>query len=164
MGDTATTTLQGGCSCGQVRYQLDGAPIIVHACHCHWCQRETGTAFALNALIESDRVRLQQGKVETVPVPSHSGKGQRIVRCEHCHVALWSHYPGGGDAISFVRVGTLDASGALPPDVHIYTDSKLPWLPLPDGARAFDGFYDPKVEWSADALKRYRATRPGAAG
>jgi hypothetical protein len=154
--------VEGGCTCGAVRYRMEAAPIIVHACHCGWCQRETGSAFAHNAMVERSRLTLLQGEVETVPVPSESGRGQKIVRCAHCHVALWSHYPGGGDEIAFVRVGTFDEPALAPPDIHIYVASKQPWLALPPGARAFDAFYDPRVEWPVESLQRYRAAKqPG---
>jgi hypothetical protein len=121
------TNLDGGCTCGQVRYRLMSAPLVVHCCHCRWCQRETGASFALNAMIEAERVqRLTTGELDTVLTPSESGKGQKIVRCPHCRVALWSHYAGAGDAVCFVRVGTLDEPDRLPPDIHIYTRSKQP--------------------------------------
>lgn len=152
----------GGCTCGAVRYRLESGPIIVHCCHCRWCQRETGSAFVINAMIESDRVHVLQGETETVPVPSQSGTGQRIVRCAACRIALWSHYPRGGDEIRFVRVGTLDDPDALAPDIHVYTDSKQPWLVLSDNARAFGEFYDPKVEWTAVSLQRYRDAKTKA--
>ena len=48
--------LEGGCACGAVRYRLTSAPMFVHCCHCRDCQRQTGSAFVLNALIEADRV------------------------------------------------------------------------------------------------------------
>lgn len=157
--------LEGGCSCGAVRYRLTLSPMLVHCCHCRWCQRETGTAFALNALFERDRLELLQGEPETVAVPSESGKGQRIVRCPHCRIALWSHYPGGGDAVAFVRVGTLDQPQRTPPDVHIYTASKQPWVQLPEGVPAFEAFYDdPPAVWPPAALQRYRAARQRSPG
>ena len=116
-------------------------PLFVHCCHCRWCQRETGTAFALNAMIEADRVELLQGEVELVDTPSSSGKGQKIARCPHCRVALWSHYAGAGDAVCFVRVGTLDDARRLPPDIHIFTSSKQPWVVLPPGTPAVAEYY-----------------------
>lgn len=155
--------LEGGCTCGAVRYRLASAPIFVNCCHCRWCQRETGSAFAVNAMIERDRVELLRGDIDTIVVPSESGKGQRIVRCRACRVALWSHYPGGGDAIAFVRVGTLDDPDALPPDAHVYTESKQAWLALPAGAPAFAAFYDPKTAWPTGSLQRYRDARAKAA-
>ena len=153
--------IDGGCTCRAVRYRMEAPPIIVHACHCRWCQRETGSAFVLNAVIERSRVNLLQGGVEAVPVPSQSGRGQKIVRCAQCRIALWSHYPGGGEEIAFVRAGTLDNPDAVPPDLHIYTESKQPWLVLPDGARVFAQFYDAKVEWPAASLQRWRAAKSG---
>lgn len=151
--------LAGGCACGEVRYHLTSEPMFVHCCHCHWCQRETGSAFALNALIETDRVALDKGATEAVVTPSESGKGQTIVRCPACHVALWSHYGGAGDAVAFVRVGTLDGPGRLPPDIHIYTASKLPWVVLPLDVPAVEGYYRGRDYWPAESLERYRRTR-----
>jgi len=127
-----------------------------------WCQRESGTAFALNAVVERAQVTLLQGEVEVVSVPSESGKGQRIVRCPQCRIALWSHYPGGGDEIAFVRVGALDHPDLAPPDLHIYTASKQPWLELPHGARAFAEFYDPNGRPSrCSAIARRSRRRNG---
>jgi hypothetical protein len=117
------------------------APLFVHCCHCRWCQRETGTSFALNAMIESDRVQLLQGEVEVIDTPSNSGKGQKISRCPRCRIAVWSNYAGAGDAVRFVRVGTLDEPDRLPPDIHIFTASKQPWVVLPSGTPAVTEYY-----------------------
>lgn len=149
--------LEGGCTCRAIRYRLTRAPMIVHCCHCRWCQRETGASFALNALIETDCIEVLSGAPETVPTPSQSGKGQRIIRCPSCRVALWSHYPGSGDAVGFIRVGTLDEPDRLPPDVHIFTASKQPWVVLPDGVPAFEAFYDRDRVWSEESLARRQA-------
>lgn len=160
--DATFTPLDGGCACGAVRYRVAVEPIIVHCCHCRSCQRETGSAFALNAVVESAQVVLLQGEPETVPTTGDSGHDQRIVRCPHCRVAVWSHYPGGGDAVRFVRVGTLDSPDALPPDVHIYTASKQTWLALPAGARSYEQFYDPATAWTQEMRRRYRAAKEAA--
>ncbi len=149
--------LGGGCTCRAVRYRMTSLPMIVHACYCRWCQRETGTAFALNALIESDRVVLAAGEPELVQTPSYSGKGQTIARCPGCRVAVWSHYAGAGDRLKFVRVGTLDDPERLPPDVHIYTMSKQPWVVLPPGARAFNEYYKSQEVWPKESLERRKA-------
>lgn len=158
-GQVREEVLEGRCTCGHVRYRMVGRPLFVHCCHCRWCQRETGTAFALNALVESDRVTLLAGSTEAVDTPSASGKGQIIVRCPRCRVALWSHYAGAGEAVSFVRVGTLDDPDRLPPDIHIYTDSKQPWVVLPEGAAAVPEYYSPKEYWPAASLDRLRAAK-----
>jgi hypothetical protein len=145
---------EGGCTCGHVRYRLAGRPLFVHCCHCRWCQRETGSAFVLNALIESDRVERLGGEPDLVDTPSQSGAGQLIARCPKCRVAVWSHYAGAGKRVSFVRVGTLDEPDRCPPDIHIYTESKQPWVQLPAGARAVPQFYDLNAHWPPASLAR----------
>ena len=150
------TTHDGACTCGAVRYRMTSDPLVVHCCHCTWCQRETGSAFAVNAVVESDRVELLAGEVELVDTPSLSGRGQRIGRCPRCRVALWSHYAGGGDAVRFVRVGTLLEPGRLPPDVHIFTASKQPWVVLAEGVPAVAEYYDRERVWSPASLARWR--------
>ena len=149
--------LEGGCACGGVRYRLNAAPMFVHCCHCTCCQTETGTAFVLNALIEAGEVEVLQGAPEPRLIPSESGRGQQLWRCPDCRVALWSNYGGAVDVLRFVRVGTLDAPAALPPDVHIYTRSKLPWVILPEGVPAFEAYYDSSQLWPAASLARRAA-------
>jgi hypothetical protein len=148
---------EGGCTCRHVRYRMMSSPLFVHCCHCRWCQRETGSAFALNAMIESDRVHLLQGDVTIIDTPSNSGKGQRISRCPRCEVAVWSSYAGAGDAIRFVRVGTLDEPASLAPDIHIYTASKQPWVQLPPDIPAETAYYKASGRWPADSLERRAA-------
>jgi hypothetical protein len=154
--------MQGGCTCQHVRYQLTGKPMIVHACHCRWCQRETGTVHALNAVYEADRVAHIGDDPEIIVTPSASGKGQQIARCPICKVAVWSNYVVSGPAARFVRVGTLDNPELCPPDVHIYTSSKQPWVLLPSGARAFAEFYELSGVWSPESLERRRIMRKKA--
>jgi hypothetical protein len=150
--------LEGGCACGAVRYRLSSPPMFVHCCHCRDCQRQTGSAFVLNALIETDRIALLAGEPVPVRVPTDSGRPHVIDRCPACQTALWSDY-GGRPALRFVRVGTLDEPAALPPDVHIFTRSKLPWVRLPEGVPAFEVYYDMTTLWPAASLERRRAIR-----
>ena len=150
---------EGGCDCKAVRYRLTARPLFVHCCHCRWCQRESGAAFALNAMIETDKVELLKGEPVAVMTPSESGKGQTIYRCPDCHVALWSHYAGAGDKICFVRVGALDNPDRLPPDIHIYTASKQPWVSLADGAPTVPEYYSRKQYWPPESLERLQALR-----
>ena len=152
-----TKPYEGGCACRAVRYRLNSKPLFVHCCHCSWCQRETGSAFVLNAMIETDRTEVLQGEVEVIDTPSNSGKGQRIARCPKCKVALWSNYSGAGPAVRFVRVGTLDEPARLPPDIHIYTSTKLPWVQLPPGVPAMQEFYKPSELWPKESLERRAA-------
>ena len=150
--------LDGGCACGAVRYRLGSAPMFVHCCHCRDCQRQAGSAFAINALIEADRVALLSGDTEPSAMPTDSGRPHSIHRCTGCGTALWSEY-GGRNTIRFVRVATLDDPAALTPDVHIYVRSKLPWFTLPEGVPAFAAYYDPRTLWPAASLERRRALR-----
>jgi len=147
----------GGCTCRALRYRMTGKPLFVHCCHCTWCQRETGSAFALNAMIEADRVTLLSGEVDVVHTPSNSGKGQKITRCPQCRIAVWSNYSGAGDSIRFVRVGTLDQASRVPPDIHIFTSTKQPWVILPQGVPALPEYYDRTVHWPQASLERRTA-------
>jgi hypothetical protein len=153
------TPFEGGCDCRAVRYRMTDAPMIVHCCHCRWCQRETGTAFALNAMIEADRVELLAGEPEMVLTPSLSGKGQKIWRCPQCEVALWSNYAGSGDKVRFMRVGTLDTPAAMPPDIHIFTSTKQPWVVLPEGTPAVPEYYKPREMWPKESQDRFVALK-----
>jgi len=148
-----TDDLEGGCACGQARYRLTRAPMFVHCCHCRDCQRQTGSAFVLNALIETDQVAILAGAPEPVAAPTDSGRPHRIFRCAACQTAMWSEY-GGVCALRFVRVGTLDEPAALPPDVHIYTRSKLPWVTLPPAVPAFEAYDDSRQLWPTASLER----------
>ncbi len=148
---------EGGCTCRGVRYRMTSAPMFVHCCHCRWCQRETGASFALNAMIETDRVELLSGTPVTIDTPSNSGKGQKIVRCPQCHVAVWSHYNGAGTKVAFVRVGTLDNPDLAPPDIHIFTSSKQPWVAIPPGHKAVPEYYKTAEMWPKASLERRQA-------
>jgi hypothetical protein len=175
MSITSPFPAEGGCDCRAVRYRMASAPLVVHCCHCRWCQRESGSAFALNAMIEADRVVSLGVEAEVVDTPSDSGLGQRIARCPACKVAVWSHYSGAGPILKFVRVGTLDNPDLLPPDVHIFTSTKQPWVALPVGGQVYAEYYERGGEqvWSASSLERrqkllplieaYQASRDGAA-
>lgn len=146
----------GTCSCGDIQYRLTSAPMFVHCCHCYDCQKQTGGAFVINALIEADRVEIIEGTPHGVSMPTESGRPHIIYRCPKCQVALWSIY-GGRHQLRFVRVSTLDEPHEIFPDVHIFTRSKVPWVVLPPAIRAFDVYYDMKKEWPAESLARREA-------
>jgi len=152
-----TFPLEGGCDCKAVRYRMETKPLFVNCCHCRWCQRETGASFALNAMIETDRLTVLAAKPEMVDTPSNSGNGQKIARCPKCRLALWSHYAGAGPVVAFVRVGTLDNPDACPPDIHIFTSTKQPWVVLPAGTPAMPEYYDREKYWPRESLERRKA-------
>jgi hypothetical protein len=147
--------MEGGCACGVVRYRLTSEPMFVHCCHCLNCQRQTGSAFVINLLIEADRVQLLSGEPAPVDVPRDDGSTQRIHRCPDCQVAVYSEY--GRPEVRFVRGGTLDEPSSVVPDVHIFTRSKLPWVTLPEDVPAVEVYYDSKALWPAESLERLRA-------
>jgi hypothetical protein len=146
--------MTGGCACGAVRYRLTSEPLVVHCCHCLNCQRQTGSAFVINLLIEADRVEVS-GELRPVDVPRDDGSTQRIYRCPTCQVAVFSEY--GWPEVRFVRGGTLDEPSSVSPDVHIYTRSKLPWVGLPEDTPAFEAYYDTRKLWSPESLERLDA-------
>ena len=146
---------EGGCACGAVRYRLPTEPLFTHCCHCLSCQRQTGSAFVINVLIEADRVEVLGGDPQPVDVPRDDGSTQRIFRCPNCQVAVFSQY--GHPGVRFVRGGTLDAPASVAPDVHIFTRSKLPWVTLPASVPAFEVYYDSQALWPAESLERLAA-------
>lgn len=148
--------LEGGCACGAVRYRLTSPPMFVHCCHCTDCQRQVGSAFVVNALIETDRIELLAGEMASYCLPTDSGRPHDVHRCAACGTTLWSDY-GRRRVMSFLRATTLDDGAALAPDVHIFTRSKLPWVRLPQDARVFEVYYDMQREWPPESLARRRA-------
>ncbi|MGA7973051.1 MAG: GFA family protein [Pseudolabrys sp.] len=161
MTDERPAAMEGGCTCGAVRYRMKAKPIIVHCCHCSWCQRETGSAFAVNAFIEASEVELLKGAPMQTTLPSLSGKGQVLSRCPDCGVTVWSNYAGAGPRFNFVRAGTLDDPSQVPPDIHIYTSTKQPWVVLPEGVPAVPEFYKPADVWTAEGFARFKAAKGG---
>ncbi len=148
--------IQGKCACGGVQYELTTSPMFVHCCHCTWCQRETGSAFAINALIETNHIRLVKGCLETIHTPSSSGIGQDIHRCSSCKTAVWSNYGAAKEAVSFVRVGTLTNPDSYPPDIHIFTSSRQQWVKLDNSIPVMAEYYQRSKYWPEESIARYR--------
>ena len=152
--------LEGGCACGAVRYRLASKPMFVNCCHCTDCQRQVGSAFVINALIETDRIEVLSGETVCFTMPTDSGRPHDVYRCSTCGTTLWSDY-GRRKVLSFLRATTLDDRAALAPDAHIFTRSKLPWVQFPEGARVFEVYYDMQKEWSPESLARLGAVMGG---
>ena len=153
--------MEGGCTCGQVRYRLTGRPLIVHACHCHDCQRLTGSAFVVNIWIEKRFVEADRARLTSTMVTAGSGKPHEIFRCANCGTALWSKYHAAPGDTVLLRAGTLDRPEAVTPDLHIFIRSKMPWLPLPEGARSFEAFYKLPEVWPAESWQRFQRNIAG---
>lgn len=148
--------MDGSCACGKIRFRLKAKPMFVHCCHCTDCQRQSGSAFALNAIIENDNIERLTDEPTPFSVPTTSGRPHDIYRCAHCHTAVWSDY-GRRPNYRFVRIGTLENAAFVQPDVHIFTRSKQAWVRLPDGARAYEAFYELESTWPSDSLQRRKA-------
>ena len=160
MTNPAVFPLEGGCDCKHIRYRMETVPLFVHCCHCRWCQRESGASFALNAMIEADRVTILGAPPEVVHAPSQSGSGQAFARCPKCRIAVWSNYAGAGPLVKFVRVGTLDQPDYLPPDIHIFTASKQPWVVISTDTPFVPEYYDREIYWPTESLARRLAILP----
>lgn len=145
---------EGGCACGAVRYRAQGDPIFVNNCHCHQCQRQTGSTSVVNAFFEADRLGLLSGELSAHTVKAGSGGPHDIMRCTSCGTALWSHYPGLGRLGAGLRVGTLDDSTAFRPDAAIYISERMSWVTPPQGIPAFEKTYDAKQLLPPDRLGR----------
>lgn len=154
---------EGGCACGEIRYRLTSAPMFVHCCHCKDCQHWSGSAFAVNAPIERDRVDLTVGPPSAAVIRAARGREQVVWRCDRCGTTLWSHHPEFGDGVAMIAIGTLDDPAALPPQVHCFTRSKLPWVILPGGVPATEGIYDLDACWPAASRERLRVAMEAAA-
>lgn len=155
-----TRTRTGRCGCGAVTFSVPDDPLIVHCCHCTYCQRESGSSFGLNFLIEADRV-VWRGTPEETLTDSISGKGQRIFRCPTCKIALSSHYPGFGPGVHFLRTGTFDEVDGIAPDVHFFTSTKQEWVNLDGGAPVYEDMYKTREIWSAEKWGRLRKAVKG---
>lgn len=153
---------EGSCACGAVSYRMNRRPIFVHACHCSYCQRQTGAAYAVNAMVEMSELDLLTGAPVPVKTPTASGKGQTVYRCPDCMTAVWSCYAGAGPKIAFVRVGSLNNPAAYPPDIHIFTSTKQPAVSLPDGVPAVPvvpEYYAAADVWPVESMARFQAAR-----
>lgn len=147
---------QGQCSCGEIQYELTAPPMFVHCCHCTWCQRESGSAFAINALIEPTHIQIVKGSPEKIHTPSSSGIGQDISRCPSCKTAIWSNYGAAKESVCFLRVGTLHNSNYCPPDIHIFTSTKQKWVQLDHSIPIMDEYYQRSKHWPVTSIARYR--------
>lgn len=149
---TKESVFEGKCSCNKLRYRMNAKPLIVHACHCRQCQRVTGTAFVMNAVVEKTRLEILSGGVANYHFPDTC---HTVFFCPECVTYVWSEYKNGAfNDCRFVRVGTLNEPDRLPPDVHIFTESAQPWVHIPSDAAKFDRFYSIKEQWAGDSLAR----------
>jgi hypothetical protein len=122
--------IEGGCRCGAVRYTiaLDALP-PVYACHCHICQRVSGSAFSVQALVPETSLTVTGPIVVSEITTEDRTSVQRF--CGDCYARIYNtntRRPG----IAVVRAGTLDRSEELDCRAHIFTAYKQGWFPIPE--------------------------------
>ena len=149
------TKYNGKCSCGQVHYTLKNDPIFTHACHCTLCQRYTASAFIVHSLMETTNFTLIKGALSETVGPSGSGKGHVIKRCPNCGDQIYSHFMGLNNLL-VLKTTTLSNANELPPQAHVFLDSKLEWLKLSDNIPKFDKFYRREEIYSDESLERMK--------
>jgi hypothetical protein len=120
--------ITGQCRCGACRYEiaLDDLP-AVYACHCHICQRVSGSAFSVQALVVEDKLTVKGPVIVREVVTEDRTSVQRF--CNDCLARIYntnSRRPG----VAVVRAGTLDRSEELICKAHIYTAYKQAWVAL----------------------------------
>ena len=148
----------GGCSCDQIRYELLAEPMFTHCCYCHLCQQITGSAFITNTLIEGANFKLTSGKLAPFKGASGSGRGHCIKRCPDCGDPIVSYF-GDTEYLAVCKAGSLDDPNLAPPEAHVFVDSKVDWLQIPDSTPSFKKFYNFKETWPAAAYLRLQKIR-----
>lgn len=164
------TPLTGHCVCKTVTYALTAPPMITHCCHCTYCQLETGSAFALNTVVESYNFTITSSLPPLFanrPSPSAPDGSQHLVAyCPNraCNTDIFSYY-GANKATVYVKAGTLDHESRrrVRPDVHIFASSKVDWIDLrgevDKGVPVYEEFYDREDVWANESLVRLERLR-----
>jgi hypothetical protein len=153
-----TVELQGGCSCGDIRYQLSNAPLFVHACHCLNCQKFCNSAFGITAIVLQCDVALTEGDLVQLVMPSGRSRWQ----CASCGESIYVTSPSH-PATALLRPGSLDRVGGLTIDAHIWVKRKQDWISLPNKVPQFDEGYDRNEVWPQVSLERFEQAKKRSA-
>lgn len=129
-------TVTGRCNCGATTWKIAGAPLAVAACHCTNCRAQSGAAYSVNIVAKSNEVSLA-GPIKTFEDKATSS-GQPVLRqfCGDCGSPIQSVITAN-PAIVAIKAGTADYAGAFAPTLHVWTQSKLPWVEIPAGVASF---------------------------
>ncbi len=122
--------LTGRCGCGAVRYELTSPLVSAGYCHCHRCQRRTGTAASANGQVEPGSFRLVAGEERLRSWRPENGWEKWF--CGDCGSALFSRHPDDPLRVG-IRLGTLDSDPGITPGYHQFMESAAPWEPVRDG-------------------------------
>jgi hypothetical protein len=146
----AQLTRAGGCQCGAVRYRIAGERLVVYACHCRDCQRQTASAFALSIPVRASAFAVQ-GRLDRWSRTADSGATTDCFFCPACGTRIYHASSRSPDRVT-VKGGTLDETADLTPVAHLWMSRKQPWLPLPTGVPMFDTQPDDLAGWRANLV------------
>ena len=149
-------SLEGRCICGQVKYKLTEKPLFTQACHCKDCKILTGSSYVVNSSVIENTLFIEGEITSSVELKGGSGAPCKVYFCAKCGTYMYTDYSSAVGRLN-VRTKTLNDSNQFPPQVHIFTKDKDPWLNLKDNVICFEKMYDPKNTWPKESLERYKA-------
>jgi hypothetical protein len=132
---TRTDVVGGSCSCGQVRFELEGRPFRMHHCHCSRCRLARGGAHATNVIYKIEALKYAAGENLVVEYKLPAAQFFGTAFCSACGGALPRRSPERGAVIA--PIGSLDADPEIHPLAHQYVASKAPWYDIHDGVPQF---------------------------
>lgn len=133
----------GGCACGAVRYEVTGKPVVGTVCHCKFCQKRLASAFAVLASFKEEAVELTQGELREVEHRSdESGRWLRMSFCPRCGTTV-AHTAELRPGMRTIAAGTFDDPSWFSIDRHIWVQSKLAWVTIPEGVPTYAQGYVP---------------------
>ena len=145
--------LKGGCICGQVKYYITEKPLFTQACHCKDCKVLTGSSYVVNSSVLENTL-IVEGEVSSTELKAGSGASYKTYFCTKCGNYVYADYDSAVGRLT-VRTKTLDNSEKFPPQVHIFTKDKDPWLNLSEDVICFKEMYDQKKTWPEESLNKY---------
>lgn len=127
---------EGGCLCGNVRYQAKPDPETAYYCHCRDCQLGSGSAFHVAVLAPEDSFVKLSGQTSQYTKTADSGNGITRVFCQQCGAPLWwvgDGFPG----LVVLTVSSLDEPDQVTPSRELWTDSAVSWCRIPEHVEQF---------------------------
>lgn len=128
-------TLQGGCLCNGVRYEIEGAPKFIGVCHCKHCQKQSGAAFSVNLGVSGSKLSIT-GEIKEYQDTANSGAVLTRRFCPNCGSALFSVSSAAPNLV-YVKAGTLDDTSDVKPMLHVWTESAQSWVHIGDEVTQF---------------------------
>jgi hypothetical protein len=121
--------LTGSCLCGTVRFEVTAPFVTAGYCHCHRCQRRSGTLWTLNGSVTAADFRIVAGADAVTTWVPPDGRPKSF--CRVCGGHLFSGDPDADDLVG-VRFGAIDGDPGIRPRWHQWVESAPAWEPIPD--------------------------------